>query len=162
MHLIYYYSSLSFVAQVFASDVTQKGLWGISSNHLNQPNIREWSLSVFKMGYSKYMKVIFIVLLSAAIFTVTIRTVPYDHFTHLMNNSMVKHLFHEEPCACVERCLAASDDEWFTERFREDIDPLLSLSNSELSDNTFNWWQVCSSVRILALVLKCLLFNTSA
>lgn len=92
------------------------------------------------------MKIVFVVLLSAVISSVTIRKVPYDQFKHLMNNSIAERLFHEEPCACMERCLAASDDEWFTERFRQDVPPLLSLNNSVLPDNIYTWWQVCYSV----------------
>ncbi|KAK7124313.1 hypothetical protein R3I94_018624 [Phoxinus phoxinus] len=81
------------------------------------------------------MKVFFVVVLGAIISTVTI----------LMNNSMVEQLFHEEPCACMERCLAASDDEWFTKRFRQDVPPLLSLYNSGLPDNIYAWWQSLQS-----------------
>ncbi|RXN34617.1 CMP-N-acetylneuraminate-beta-galactosamide-alpha-2,3-sialyltransferase 1-like protein [Labeo rohita] len=58
---------------------------------------------------------------------------------------MVEHLFHEEPCACVERCLAASDDEWFTKRFRKDVPPVLALNNSDLPNHIFKWWQSLQS-----------------
>ncbi|XP_051728673.1 CMP-N-acetylneuraminate-beta-galactosamide-alpha-2,3-sialyltransferase 2 [Ctenopharyngodon idella] len=97
------------------------------------------------MRSCKHMKIVFVVLLSAVISSVTIRKVPYDQFKHLMNNSIAERLFHEEPCACMERCLAASDDEWFTERFRQDVPPLLSLNNSVLPDNIYTWWQSLQS-----------------
>lgn len=87
----------------------------------------------------------------------TVHKVPYEHLKKLVNNSMVEHLFHEEPCACVERCLAASDDEWFTKRFRKDVPPVLALNNSDLPNHIFKWWQVSSSVQTLAFS-----FNTSA
>ncbi|KAI2661456.1 CMP-N-acetylneuraminate-beta-galactosamide-alpha-2,3-sialyltransferase 1 [Labeo rohita] len=93
------------------------------------------------MRYWKYMKIIFLVLLSAIIVTLTVQKVPYDQFKYLMNNSLVEHLLHEEPCACGKHCLAASDDNWFSERFRDHVHPLLSLNNSVLSDNIFNWWK---------------------
>lgn len=80
------------------------------------------------------------VLLSTAIFTVTIHKVPYGHFKDLVNNSMVERLFHDEPCACMERCLAASDDGWFAEHFRKVVPPVLSLNNSVLPNH--KWWQV--------------------
>lgn len=96
------------------------------------------------------MKVFFVVLLGAIISTVTIHKVPYNRFKHLMNNSLVEQLFHEEPCACMERCLAASDDEWFTKRFRQDVPPLLSLNNSGLPDDIYAWWQVGLFISILS------------
>ncbi|KAL1255108.1 hypothetical protein QQF64_013169 [Cirrhinus molitorella] len=58
---------------------------------------------------------------------------------------MVDHLFPKEPCACVERCLAASDDEWFAKRFRKDVSPVLALSNSILPEHIFKWWQSLQS-----------------
>ncbi|KAK9958060.1 hypothetical protein ABG768_012241 [Culter alburnus] len=97
------------------------------------------------MRSCKHMKIVFVVLLSAIISSVTLCKVPYDQFKHLMNNSIVERLFHEEPCACMERCLAASDDEWFTERFRQNVPPLLSLNNSVLPDNIYTWWQSLQS-----------------
>ncbi len=72
----------------------------------------------------------------------TIHKVPYGLFKDLVNNSVVERLFHEGPCACMERCLAASDDEWFAEHFRKDVPPVLSLSNSVLPDHIFKWWKV--------------------
>ncbi|XP_043102294.1 CMP-N-acetylneuraminate-beta-galactosamide-alpha-2,3-sialyltransferase 2-like [Puntigrus tetrazona] len=99
------------------------------------------------MGYCKYIKALFVVLLSAAIFAATVRKVPYDHLKRLVTNGTVEHLVRGGPCACAERCLAASDDPWFTERFREDVHPLLSLGNSELSDNIFGWWQTLQSTK---------------
>uniref|UniRef100_A0A672RM42 CMP-N-acetylneuraminate-beta-galactosamide-alpha-2,3-sialyltransferase 1 n=1 Tax=Sinocyclocheilus grahami TaxID=75366 RepID=A0A672RM42_SINGR len=72
---------------------------------------------------------VILVLLSATIFTVTIHKVPYGHLKDLVNNSVVERLLHEEPCACMERCLAASDDELFAEHFRKDVPPVLSLNN---------------------------------
>uniref|UniRef100_A0A8C1B4N2 CMP-N-acetylneuraminate-beta-galactosamide-alpha-2,3-sialyltransferase 1 n=1 Tax=Cyprinus carpio carpio TaxID=630221 RepID=A0A8C1B4N2_CYPCA len=97
------------------------------------------------MRWCKSIKVISMVLLSTAIFTVTIHKVPYGHFKDLANNSMVERLFHDEPCACMERCLAASDDKWFTEHFRKDVPPVLSLNNSVFSDHIFKWWQSLQS-----------------
>ncbi|KAL1269534.1 hypothetical protein QQF64_031823 [Cirrhinus molitorella] len=61
--------------------------------------------------------------------------------------SLAEHLLHEEPCACAERCLAASDDEWFSERFSDDVHPLLSLNNSKLSESIFKWWQTLQSTK---------------
>ncbi len=52
----------------------------------------------------------------------------------------------------MERCLHASDDEWFAERFRKDVPPVLSLNNSVLPDYIIKWWQV----------LVCFSFDTSA
>ncbi|KAK2887614.1 hypothetical protein Q8A67_015842 [Cirrhinus molitorella] len=97
------------------------------------------------MRLCKYLKVIFMVLLSATIFTVTVHKVSYEHFKNLVNNSMVDHIFPKEPCACVERCLAASDDEWFAKRFRKDVSPVLALSNSILPEHIFKWWQSLQS-----------------
>jgi len=97
------------------------------------------------------MKVFFVVLLSAIISTVTMNKVPYNLFKLLMNNSMVEPLFHEEP---MKRCLAASDDEWFTKRFRQDVPPLLSLNNCRLPHDIYTWWQVGIFSSILTFVLK--------
>ncbi|CAM4638712.1 unnamed protein product [Leuciscus chuanchicus] len=99
------------------------------------------------MPSCKHMKVFFVVLLGAIISTVTIHKVPYNRFKHLMNNSLVEQLFHEEPCACMERCLTASDDEWFTKRFRQDVPPLLSLNNSGLPGDIHAWWQSLQSTK---------------
>ncbi|XP_052440815.1 CMP-N-acetylneuraminate-beta-galactosamide-alpha-2,3-sialyltransferase 2-like isoform X3 [Carassius gibelio] len=98
------------------------------------------------MRWCKYLKVI-LVLLCATIFTVTIYKVPLGHFKVLVNNSVVERLFHEEPCACMERCLAASDDKWFAEHFRKDVPPVLSLNNSVLPKHIFNWWQSLQSTK---------------
>ncbi|XP_026101118.1 CMP-N-acetylneuraminate-beta-galactosamide-alpha-2,3-sialyltransferase 2-like [Carassius auratus] len=98
------------------------------------------------MRWCKYLKVI-LVLLCATIFTVTIHKVPLRHFKVLVNNSVVERLFHEEPCACMERCLAASDDKWFAEHFRKDVPPVLSLNNSVLPKHIFNWWQSLQSTK---------------
>uniref|UniRef100_A0A672LJP0 ST3 beta-galactoside alpha-2,3-sialyltransferase 1 n=1 Tax=Sinocyclocheilus grahami TaxID=75366 RepID=A0A672LJP0_SINGR len=99
------------------------------------------------MRWCKSIKVIFMVLLSTTIFTVTIHKVPYGHLKDLVNNSVVERLLHEEPCACMERCLAASDDELFAEHFRKDVPPVLSLNNSVLPDHVFKWWQSLQSSR---------------
>ncbi|XP_073787508.1 CMP-N-acetylneuraminate-beta-galactosamide-alpha-2,3-sialyltransferase 2 isoform X3 [Danio rerio] len=93
-----------------------------------------------------HIKTIFMVLLSTTICTLTINNVPYeDIMKNVMNSSIVEHFFHEEACACMERCLAASEDKWFTERFRRDVPPLLSLCNSTLPDHIYTWWQSLQS-----------------
>ncbi|TRY87562.1 hypothetical protein DNTS_014524 [Danionella cerebrum] len=105
----------------------------------------DWSdrFNVFTMACcKKQLKTIFIVLLSTTICTVTINKFPYELIARsLMNNRIAEHMFHRDPCACVERCLAASRDPWFLELFRGDIPPLLSRENSNISDDIFNWWQ---------------------
>ncbi|XP_051992558.1 CMP-N-acetylneuraminate-beta-galactosamide-alpha-2,3-sialyltransferase 2-like [Xyrauchen texanus] len=94
------------------------------------------------MHLCKQRKVYLVVLLSfIGIFMVTIHKEPYEKIIYLVNNTLAERFFREEPCACMERCLTASDDEWFMEVFREDIPPLLSLENSKLSGDIFKWWQ---------------------
>lgn len=46
-------------------------------------------------------------------------------------------------CRC-RYCIwdAEAEDTWFNERFNQSIHPLLSTSNSELSDDTYKWWLV--------------------
>ncbi|XP_060767537.1 CMP-N-acetylneuraminate-beta-galactosamide-alpha-2,3-sialyltransferase 1-like [Neoarius graeffei] len=45
------------------------------------------------------------------------------------------------PCGC-RPCIwdPEEEDPWFSERFNQSIQPLLSRLNSELSDDTYRWW----------------------
>lgn len=52
------------------------------------------------------------------------------------------NLFARGPCACGRCMTELEDDPWFTERFNQSIQPLMSRENSALSDETFKWWQV--------------------
>ncbi|XP_051948779.1 CMP-N-acetylneuraminate-beta-galactosamide-alpha-2,3-sialyltransferase 1 [Xyrauchen texanus] len=100
------------------------------------------------MRIFKQKKFYIVVLLSLiCICTVTIPKESYENIIDFMNNTMAERIFHKEPCACMERCLTANDDEWFMEVFRKDIPPLLSLENSELPDDIFKWWQRLQSTK---------------
>uniref|UniRef100_A0A8C2KMD7 CMP-N-acetylneuraminate-beta-galactosamide-alpha-2,3-sialyltransferase 1 n=1 Tax=Cyprinus carpio TaxID=7962 RepID=A0A8C2KMD7_CYPCA len=50
-------------------------------------------------------------------------------------------MFSKFPCLKQE----LSDDKWFTEHFRKDVPPVLSLNNSVFSDHIFKWWQSLQS-----------------
>ncbi|XP_065137848.1 CMP-N-acetylneuraminate-beta-galactosamide-alpha-2,3-sialyltransferase 1 [Paramisgurnus dabryanus] len=83
-----------------------------------------------------------IILLSAIICTITLNKDPYyEDLKKIVNITFTEGFLRKEPCGCLEGCLAATEDEWFKNRFRDDIPPLLSLGNSELPDNITNWWQ---------------------
>nr|CAG32838.1 alpha 2,3-sialyltransferase ST3Gal I [Tetraodon nigroviridis] len=57
------------------------------------------------------------------------------------------NLFSRGPCACGQCMTEPEDDPWFTERFNQSIQPLMSRENSALSDETFKWWQWLQSER---------------
>ncbi|XP_062844269.1 CMP-N-acetylneuraminate-beta-galactosamide-alpha-2,3-sialyltransferase 1-like [Trichomycterus rosablanca] len=44
------------------------------------------------------------------------------------------------PCGCQRCILDQKGDSWFGERFNQSIHPLMSRSNSELSNDTYRWW----------------------
>ncbi|XP_061570270.1 CMP-N-acetylneuraminate-beta-galactosamide-alpha-2,3-sialyltransferase 1-like [Cololabis saira] len=50
-------------------------------------------------------------------------------------------LFPRGPCGC-RRCVAAlRDDAWFSQRFNQSVQPLMTRENSVLTEDTFTWWQ---------------------
>lgn len=100
------------------------------------------------MRFSGPKLVCVIIVLSAVICTLTIPKAPYDRLKHFVNNKVSARLLNQRPCACPERCLAAMKDEWLKERFRKDIPPVLSLNNSDLSEEINTWWQVRASANI--------------
>ncbi|XP_056597703.1 CMP-N-acetylneuraminate-beta-galactosamide-alpha-2,3-sialyltransferase 1-like [Triplophysa dalaica] len=87
-----------------------------------------------------------IILMSTVIFTLTIYNEPYDHLKQFVNNKVSERFFENQLCACPDRCLAAMNHD-FKERFRKDISPVLSLNNSELSQEINTWWQHLQSSR---------------
>lgn len=57
-------------------------------------------------------------------------------------------------CGCPS-CMwhPGEEDAWFSERFNLSVHPLLSVSNSELSDDTYKWWLVSTSHCVYSFVL---------
>ncbi|XP_051925908.1 CMP-N-acetylneuraminate-beta-galactosamide-alpha-2,3-sialyltransferase 1-like [Hippocampus zosterae] len=75
---------------------------------------------------------------------VTFTTFFFGYTLQEPSSYFFKYAFHSSakaPCAC-RRCLTeAEDDPWFTERFNQSVQPLMTRDNSALSDETFKWWQ---------------------
>ncbi|XP_066514831.1 CMP-N-acetylneuraminate-beta-galactosamide-alpha-2,3-sialyltransferase 1-like [Hoplias malabaricus] len=45
------------------------------------------------------------------------------------------------PCACQHCIMQTEEDPWFSEKLNHSVQPLLSRTNAEVTDDTYRWWQ---------------------
>ncbi|XP_030643610.1 CMP-N-acetylneuraminate-beta-galactosamide-alpha-2,3-sialyltransferase 1-like [Chanos chanos] len=59
------------------------------------------------------------------------------------NNNFIyfESLQRNKQCACSFCTSNEDDDPWFTQRYKQFIEPLLTRSNSALSKEVYSWWQ---------------------
>ncbi|MBN3295356.1 SIA4A sialyltransferase, partial [Amia calva] len=69
--------------------------------------------------------------------------VPLSIYFNLLKLSgrLTENGFPKKPCACKQCISEPVVVPWFDERFNQSIQPLMSLKNNMLSDDTFKWWQ---------------------
>jgi beta-galactoside alpha-2,3-sialyltransferase (sialyltransferase 4A) len=65
---------------------------------------------------------------------------PKQMVLHLSAN--LRKLIKSQPCTCAHCISQSKVSDWFDQRFNRTMQPLLTVHNAALQEDTYQWWMV--------------------